>query len=134
MTQGIKVERGDLVISGSTGRPVTIQDTVKLRQDVRQAIDEAGLQDLIGQPFDIYALRAEVSTRLFASMQNLQTLQRTVQFSDRTQKEIFAQIASLDVYPTPAPTPEAADPTSISFTVGVISAYRELINTSLVIV
>ena len=134
MTQGIKVERGDLVISGSTGRPVTIQDTVKLRQDVRQAIDEAGLQDLIGQPFDIYALRAEVSTRLFASMQNLQALQRSIQFSDRTQKEIFAQIASLEVYPTPAPTPESADPTSISFTVGVISAYRELINTSLVIV
>lgn len=130
MTTGIKVVGGDVVFSSSTGRPSTHTDTEKLKQDVRQALDEAGLENLIGVPSDIYALRANVFIRVAGSLDNLKTLQKQIQLADRTPREQIGSITEVNVVPVANPATDAIDPTTLSYKVVVVSRAGELVATS----
>jgi len=125
MTATAQVVDGDIVISEATGRPVLIRDTVKLRQDVRQAIDESGLEQLIGRVTNQYALRGLVASRLSAIFLELARIQQNVQFSERTLAEQYAGLSRIDVFPKTLPGSSTLDPTSISFRVSVVSRRGE---------
>jgi hypothetical protein len=133
MTQGIKVVAGDVVFSSSTGRPATLVDTEKLKQDVRQALDEAGLEALVGVPSDIYALRANVFVRVSASLDNLKTQQKQIQLADRTTREQIGTLAEVNVVPVASPSTGVVDPTTLSYKVVVTSRAGDALATTAVL-
>lgn len=119
-----------MVFSSSTGRPSTLVDTEKLKQDVRQALDEAGLEGLVGTPSDIYALRANVFLRVSGSLENLKTQQKQVQFADRTPREQIGTLIEVNVVPIASPSTGVIDPTTLSYKVVVTSRAGDTVATT----
>jgi phage baseplate assembly protein W len=105
MTVTVRVVDGDAVLNRATGRPELIQDRPKLRQDVRQMLSQrtnvdgfgAGLDELIGQPSDPFAIRAQISTRVRSGVRAFQSLQDRFHFASRTAEERLLRVANLRV-------------------------------------
>lgn len=129
MTATIQVENGDWVFSESSGRPLLLTDTAKLRQDVRENFETepqvdgtgAGLDSIVGLVGDRFGLQAEISRRIEESLQALRALQQRIQRFDRTRKERVFRTVSVFVSPIRNPDQDVLDPTSFAYKVGVLS-------------
>jgi hypothetical protein len=108
MTTTIKIVNGDWVIDRRTGRPVTVADGEKLRQDVRENLTiarqpngfGAGLEDIVGVVEDPFVIRSLIQQRIRESTNTMQRLQDRTQRGQRPANERIQRIEKLDVYPT----------------------------------
>lgn len=120
---------GDWVFNEATGRPVELEGTEKLRQDVRMnlsmdtQVDGTGadLDGLIGLLLDPISLRAEVSKRVVESFDAWRTLQRTIQAADRSKEEKIARVARVQTTSIRTPGSNEVEKTSYAFSVDVLS-------------
>lgn len=96
--------RGDVVVD-STGRPVEIEGTEKLSQDVRQGLTQAtdvegfgsDLDAIVGRTANEFVIRADISSRVRSSVRAIQDAQDRFHLVDRTSKERLAGITRLRV-------------------------------------
>lgn len=120
MTATLKVTKGDITLNTETGLFDTVVDRDKLRQDVRQALDRAGLDDLVGRVSDPFSLRAEVTRLVTASLDALVRAQSSVQASDRTPTERVGSLANVQVVSIRA-ADGTIDPLQVAYRVDVRS-------------
>jgi len=111
MTITFKIVDGDIPFSSSSGRPITIEESNKLRQDIRENLDNevqfdgtgADLDGMIGLIGDTFSLRAEISSRIIESSSAFRRVQDLVQRFDRTRKERFSRVVQVLVFPLKDP-------------------------------
>lgn len=139
MTRTIKIENGDWVMDRTTGRPVMLDASdgtnTKVRQDLRECLSinpltngfGAGLDLLIGQDADPYAMQASLQRAIRRAVVAMQRLQQQFQVSKRPASERIATIASLQVVPAGAPG-SASSKTSFSFKLAVLTVAGTSVN------
>jgi hypothetical protein len=104
MTTTFKIADGDIVLSRSTGQVELVEDKAKLLQDIDQHLGQidypgAALDELVATVSDEYVIRAELSRRVRAMVNELQKLQDRYQFRYRTRAERIFGIGKLIVMP-----------------------------------
>jgi len=123
MTKTFQIASGDWVIDRSTGRPKTISDTEKLKQDVKECLSiarqsngfGAGLEDIVGIVAEPIVAQSMITRSVNASMTSMRDLQYSNQYADRTLKERIERVAALSV------TARGEDKVSYLFRVDVVS-------------
>jgi hypothetical protein len=97
------IQDGDWVINPANGRPITISDRDKLRQDLREGLSiaiqpngfGAGLDDLMGRPTGVFQFRIEVQRRIRGFVLALQRIQDQFLPAQRPNTERIQAISSL---------------------------------------
>lgn len=124
MSKTLKVQNGDIVISSSNGRPISIDDSSKLSQDIYEFFNVnvtptgfgAGIENLIGM--------VEISENMFVTLVERQitdglsrfiALQRSNQSIPRSIRELVSRVTGILVQRNPT------DPTSYYFRVNFIT-------------
>lgn len=121
MSQTFQLTNGDITISDSNGRPVMLEGTAKFSQDVRLTLDAANLASLIGQPGDVFSIRAQMNTMVTAAFNQFKSDQDAVQKNDRLVEEQFSRLAQINVLPLRQPGVNVINATAFSYRVDALS-------------
>ena len=106
MTTTFLITQGDVVISQSSGQPRMIQDSDKLRQDIRIGLSTgvrldnigAGLEDVInGQAATPSLVERSIQRRVQTMVSNIQTLQGRFNREQRPRGERLVRLATVQV-------------------------------------
>lgn len=124
----LQIVNGDAVLNSATGRPRSVTETEKLRQDVTEILNldaptGAGISSskvigLIGDPF---SLRAELSGRINSAFARYQQAQQNTQRASRTSKETFGAIRQLVVTPVRTQGVNRVSKTTYAYQLDVVS-------------
>lgn len=124
MSSTLYINNGDIVISSAYGRPITISDTAKLRQDIKEFFEVgitlygfgAGLFSMIGLvQADPDAFVSGAYGTIAQGLQIFRALQRADVATPRSPSELISSYENLKVVQDPS------DPTKFIFTVDIYS-------------
>ena len=138
MTTTFTITNGDVVLDRRNGRPVTVADREKVRQDVAETLSVerqpsgfgAGLVELSGRVGSPFALQAEIGRRVRQAIRALQVLQRRYHWAQRLNEERMLGIGQLVVGLGRDPKTGAESKTDFVFRVDVVTVEGSTVSVS----
>lgn len=128
MSMTLKVVDGDVLVSSSSGRPITIKDNAKLKQDIKEFFEVyvlpngfgAGIEELVGiVQFDRSAFVTVAQQNIAEGLRRFIALQGENASIPRPNSELVYSFNNLIV------ESDTTDPTKFYFTVNILTKAGE---------